>query len=65
MAGIVDEVLNLFELYPPWLVGACLIIVTTGLVYALWKLVKIGMVVLVTALLIGLVVFAGWMILSP
>ena len=65
MTSIVDEVLNLFELYPPWLVGACLVIVVAGVVYALWKLIKIGMVVLVTALLIGLVVFAGWMILSP
>ena len=65
MANIVDEVLNLFELYPPWLVSTCLVIVAAGVIYALWKLIKIGMVVLVTAFLIGLVVFVGWMILSP
>ena len=65
MGNIVDEVLNLFELYPSWLVSTCLIIVAAGVIYALWKLIKIGMVVLVTALLIGLVVFMGWMILSP
>jgi len=65
MTQIVDEVMKLFELYPPWLVGACMVVVAIGLIYVVWKLIKIGMVVLVTALLIGLVVFAGWMILSP
>jgi len=65
MTSIVDEVMNLFELYPPWLVTTCLVIVGLGLAYALWKLIKISMVVLVTVMLIALVVFAGWMILSP
>jgi len=64
MTQIIDELRKLFEVYPPWLVGGCMAIVAIGLAYVLWKLIKVGMVVLVTALLIGLVVFAGWMILT-
>ena len=57
MAQIIDEI------YPPWLVTACLSVVGLGLAWVLYKLIKVGMVVVVTALLLAIVAFVGWMIL--
>ncbi len=64
MAQIIDEIRELYEIYPPWLVTACLSIVGLGLAWVLYKLVKVGMVVVVTALLLAIVAFVGWMILT-
>ena len=60
MAFAIEEIRKLFELYPPWLVTTCLAIVGAGLLYVVWRIVKFGIVLMVTALLIALVVFAGW-----
>ncbi len=59
MTELIDEVRELLELYPPWLVTTCLVIVGAGLLYVLWRVVKFGIVLVVTALLIALVVFAA------
>ncbi|MDE0768377.1 MAG: hypothetical protein OSB19_08295 [Opitutaceae bacterium] len=37
-----------------------LIIVAAGILYVVWRVVKFGIVLMVTALLIALVVFVGW-----
>ncbi len=63
MAQIIDEIKGLYEIYPPWLVTACLSVVGLGLAWVLYKLIKVGMVVVVTALLLAIVAFVGWMIL--
>jgi hypothetical protein len=42
------------------LVTACLIVVGAGLLYVVWRIVKFGIVLVVTALLIALVAFAAW-----
>lgn len=60
MTVVIDEIRKLFELYPSWLVLICLAIVSSGILYVVWRIVKFGIVLLVTALLIALVVFAGW-----
>ena len=57
---LVDEFRKLLEAYPPWLVITCLVIVSAGLLYVVWRIVKFGIVLLVTALLIALVAFAAW-----
>ena len=60
MTEAIDKVRELLELYPPWLVMTCLIVVAAGVAYLLWRIVKFGIVLVVTALLIALVAFAGW-----
>lgn len=60
MTAAIDEIRQLFELYPSWLVTTCLVIVAAGILYVVWRIVKFGIVLMVTALLIALVVFAGW-----
>ena len=60
MTAAIDEIRKLFELYPSWLVTTCLIIVASGILYVVWRVVKFGIVLMVTALLIALVIFAGW-----
>ena len=57
---LVDEVRKLLEAYPPWLVVTCLVIVSAGVFYVLWRIVKFGIVLVVTALLIALLAFAAW-----
>ena len=64
MAQLIDEIKGLYDVYPSWLVTACLVVVGLGLGWVVWKLVRIGMVVLVTVALLAIVVFAGWMILA-
>lgn len=64
MAQLVEEIKGLYELYPSWLVSACLGIVGLGVLWALWKLVRLGMVVAVAVLLLGIVAFVGWTILA-
>ena len=64
MAPIIDEIKGLYLLYPPWLVTTCLVIVGLGLGWILWKLVRFGLVIVVTLLLLAIVGFAGWMILG-
>ena len=64
MAQLIDEIKGLYDVYPSWLVTACLVVVGLGLGWVLWKLIRIGMVVLVTVALLAIVVFAGWMILA-
>ncbi len=64
MTEIVDEIKQLFELYPPWLVTTCLVIVGAGLIYLIWRLVKFGMILVITLLLIALVGAAGWFIFA-
>lgn len=64
MAQIVEEVQGLYAIYPAWLVSACLAIVGLGLAYLLYRLLRVGMVVVVTVLLAAIVGFAGWMILA-
>lgn len=65
MQQLIDEFKGLYDMYPSWLVTACLVVVGLGLGWVVWKLIRFGMVVLVTVLLLALVVFAGWMILAP
>lgn len=65
MAQIIDEIQELYGIYPSWLVTACLVVLGLGLLWVVWKLVRVGMAVLVTVSLVALVVFAGWMILAP
>lgn len=65
MAQIFDEIQELYGIYPSWLVTACLVVVGLGLGWVVWKVIRVGMVVLVTVSLLALVVFAGWMILAP
>jgi hypothetical protein len=60
MTDLIEEVRELLELYPPWLVTTCLIVVGAGLLYLMWRIVKFGIVLVVTALLIALVAFAAW-----
>lgn len=60
MTVVIQQIRELCELYPPWLVIACLIVVGAGVAYVVWKIVKFGIVLLVTVLLIALVAFAGW-----
>lgn len=60
MTDAIDEIRKLLELYPSWLVLTCLAIVAAGILYVVWRIVKFGIVLMVTALLIALVVFAGW-----
>jgi|TARA_B110000438_G_scaffold248660_1_gene251528 Zn-dependent membrane protease YugP len=60
MTAAIDEIRKLFELYPSWLVTTSLIIVAAGILYVVWRVVKFGIVLMVTALLIALVVFVGW-----
>jgi len=60
MTDAIDEIRKLLELYPSWLVLTCLAIVAVGVLYVVWRIVKFGIVLMVTALLIALVVFAGW-----
>ena len=55
-----DEFRKLLEAYPPWLVITCLVIVSAGLLYVVWRIVKFGIVLVVPALLIALVAFAAW-----
>ena len=57
---LVDEVRKLLEAYPPRLVITCLVIVSAGVFYVLWRIVKFGIVLVVTALLIALLAFAAW-----
>lgn len=64
MAQIIDELRGLYLVYPPWLVSACLAIVGLGAAWILWKLIRFGMVIVVALLLLLIVTFAGWMILS-
>ncbi len=65
MAQILDEIKGLYGIYPSWLVTACLVVLGLGLGWVVWKLVRVGMVLLVTVALLAIVVFAGWMILAP
>ncbi|WP_309024402.1 hypothetical protein [Pelagicoccus sp. SDUM812002] len=65
MAQILDEIQGLYGMYPSWLVTACLVVVGLGFGWVIWKLVRVGMVLLVTAALLAIMVFAGWMILVP
>ncbi|EDY84652.1 hypothetical protein VDG1235_4284 [Verrucomicrobiia bacterium DG1235] len=65
MAQLIDQIKGLYDIYPSWLVTACLVVVGLGLGWVAWKLIRFGMVVLVTVLLLAIVVFAGWMILAP
>lgn len=60
MTDLIEEVRELLELYPPWLVTTCSIVVGAGLLYVMWRIVKFGIVLVVTALLIALVAFAAW-----
>ena len=60
MTDLIEEVRELLELYPPWQVTTCLIVVGAGLLYVMWRIVKFGIVLVVTALLIALVAFAAW-----
>ena len=60
MTDAIDEIRKLLELYPSWLVLTCLGIVASGILYVVWRIVKFGIVLMVTALLIALVVFVGW-----
>ena len=60
MTDLIEEVRELLQLYPPWLVTTCLIVVGAGLFYVMWRIVKFGIVLVVTALLIALVAFAAW-----
>lgn len=64
MAPIVDELRALYSVYPAWLVTTCLVIVGLGLGFALFKLIRFGLAVIVALLLLGIVGFAGWMILA-
>lgn len=65
MAQLLDEIKGLYGIYPSWLVTACLVVVGLGLGWVIWKLVRVGMVLLVTVALLAIVAFAGWMILAP
>ncbi len=60
MTDLIEEVRELLKLYPPWLVTTCLIVVGAGLLYVIWRIVKFGIVLVVTALLLALVAFAAW-----
>jgi len=60
MTDLIEEVRELLKLYPPWLVTTCLIVVGAGLLYVMWRIVKFGIVLVVTALLLALVAFAAW-----
>ena len=60
MAFAIEEIGKLLESYPPWLVTVCIVVVGAGLLYVVWRIVKFGIVLTVTALLIALVIFAGW-----
>ena len=64
MAQLIDELQGQFALYPRWLVVTCLAIVGLGVAWAVWKLLRFGMVLGVTALLLVIIGFAGWMILA-
>ncbi len=64
MQQIVDQIGGLYDVYPAWLVTTCLAIVGLGLGWGLWKLIRFGLVVMVTLLLLTIVVFVGWMILG-
>ncbi len=64
MNEIVDEIKGLYEVYPPWLVTTCLAIVGAGLLYVLWRLLKFGMILVITLLLIALVGVAGWLVFA-
>ncbi|MBC2606445.1 hypothetical protein [Pelagicoccus albus] len=65
MAQLIDEIQALYEVYPKWLVTTCLVIVGLGLGWILWKVIRASMAILVTAALLAIVLFAGWIILSP
>lgn len=65
MAQLLDEIQGLYDLYPSWLVTACLVVVGLGLGWVVWKLFRFGMALLVTTALLAIVLFAGWMILAP
>ncbi len=60
MNEVIDQIRELLEMYPPWLVTVCLIVVGAGVLYVVWRVVKFGIVLVVTALLIALVAFAAW-----
>ena len=60
MTEWINEARELLAQYPPWLVTVCLVVVGAGALYALWRIVKFGIVLVVTALLIALVAFAAW-----
>lgn len=64
MAQIVDEIKELYLLYPSWLVTLCLIVVGFGVGFILWKLLRFSLVVIVAILILGIVAFAGYMFLS-
>lgn len=65
MVQLLEEIRGLYGVYPPWLVTVCLLVVGLGLGWVAWKLIRVGVVVLVTVILLAIVVFAGWMILAP
>ncbi len=64
MTQLVDEIQALFGLYPDWLVWTCLAVVALGVVWLVWRIVKFSMAVIVTALLVGLVGFAAYVIFT-
>lgn len=64
MERLVDQVEALFATYPSWLVGLCMAIVGAGLLYVLWRVIKVSMIIVVTVLLLGIAGFAGWVIFA-
>lgn len=65
MAPILDEIKGLYGVYPSWLASACLLVVGLSLGWGLWKIVRAGVALFMTAAFLAIVFFAGWMILAP
>jgi len=63
MLPTVEEIRELMEFYPPWVVLPAAVAVAAGLGYLLWRVVKFSFVMLITLLLLGLAAFAAWAIL--
>ena len=67
MADFIDQIRGLFELYPKWLVVTCLAIVGVGVGYVLWRVVKFGLMLVLTPCFSekALAVFIAWRLASP
>lgn len=64
MTQLIDEFQQLLETYPEWLVWTCLAVALVVFAWVLWRIIKFGMAIIVTVLLVGIVGFAAYVILT-
>ena len=64
MTQLIDEFNLLLASYPAWLVWGGLGVVVILLAWVIWRIIKFSMVIIVTALLLGIVGFVAYVIFT-